>query len=822
MLLRFSLNWLNELTAKPLPALDKTVEALETIGLEISAINQTKPTFTDISVAEVLEVTKHPDADKLVLAKVNSGNSTFNVVCGAPNLKAKQKVAFARVGSALDVPGKGKLEIRKAKIRGQESEGMICSSFELGIGEDKSGILVLPQSWPSGKDLNDYLESDSIIELELPPHRWDLTGHLGLARELSVYLWRSKAKARSNSNIKPNKQASGVTIDKNAVQSCSRYLGGLFTNINIAPSPPQISWRLLNMGISSINNVVDITNYVCLETGNPMHAFDFNELNGRKIIVRFAGDRESVNALDGKKYDLRKGVDLVIADANRPVALAGIIGGSETSVTQKTRDIYLECAAFKRETVRQSSTFHQIKTDSSIRFEKGIDRDSLPIAFKRAKALLEDHAAAKQTEFEDRYPSKKKPVEIRFKTQDLKNILGCDISDKDVSSVLKPLSLKLDQKQKGSWRFTPETYRQDLELTEDLAEELLRHLGFDKIKSTKAHNVEAANSPKLSEQAKQQELLVKTIKTFSNSFSSFGFYEAMNLTLISKAELESVFGARASAQAIPIANPISNELDIVRTTLFPGLMKNWKRNVNRGKMFMRMFEYGQCHGLDEEKNHKSASMFCALAYGPGHPYPYWKLGGKETAFTKLDLIGIIDAIFDSLDISATKCPLENSAEIFTVSDSTSFRAGDRSIGFVSDISIAQQEHKARFPLLYAELDMDAITEILARKPANTFRELPKLQKITKDLAVIVSKDTKWDEISQCTSKALGKNIILVRPFDIYESPTIGEDKKSVAFTIEINPDIENSGKSLVQEEIQVLLNKVIKALETDLNAKLRE
>jgi len=809
---RYLLSWLSEFFPGEAPETGRIVEALDSLGLSVANVEEQKPTFSGITIADVLEVWKHPSADRLRMAKVTSGKETFQVVCGAPNLAAGQKVAFAPIGAKLQVPGKGALVIEKASIRNQESFGMICSAFELGIADNHDGILVLPQSWQTGQTLTQYIKPEIILDLEMPSHRWDLLSHQGLARELSIYFWRKEAKELSRNTAPQEFKSSSkpkVTIEVDAKEACKRYMGTVITSVSIAPSPAHILWRLKNLGIKTINNIVDITNYVLLETGQPLHAFDLDKIAGEEIQIRRAKNKEALLALDGKNYELSSDHDLVIADREKPLALAGIIGGELSKVTESTKRVFLECAWFEKGCVRKTSRRLGIKTESSYRFERETDIRLMDNVLERTISLITQSCPQSVCEGKiDVGASKKVNARIEFNTSDIEAILGFEPKAEDLNAILTALSESAKKTATNDWVVEPKSWRSDLKLKEDLAEEVLRFQGFRALDASKTWDARipvVTNTPKFCENFNHVQKLINDLLT---AYMGLGFQEVVNFPLTSAREINHFFSPAVLDACPEVIHPVSAELQYVRLSLLPGLFTNWKHNFNRGKRHIRLQEVGYAN---------SALNWAGLSFSKRSAHDHWQ-NPKSQPFSFWDFLGTLEALARKYQIEIQKENCAHNYFAFHSDLAMDLKIDGIHLGHLAEIKTSEtKEISEEYPMIYMELNLEALSQKIKLGPIQ-YRPLESLPPVNRDLAVVVDKKINWDQIKRVAQEAAGDYFSQTFPFDIYHGANVGENNKSVAFRVVLRPE----EKSFTQDQIQAILQAIIQALEKKLDAKLRK
>ncbi|MBI2070076.1 MAG: phenylalanine--tRNA ligase subunit beta [Elusimicrobia bacterium] len=813
--MRYLLSWIEEFLPQPLPSVDKTIEALEQVGLSVAAVDQHPITFQGVVIGEVQEVWPHPNADRLRMARVSDGAKTYQVVCGAPNLAQNQKVAFAPIGARLK-PGGQDLLIERRKIRNSESEGMICSSKELGLGDDHDGILVLPKDWTLGAPLDKYIRPETILDIELPFHRWDLTSHLGLARELAVYFWRACALEKFSGLPASAQDTVSVTITEDAAEACGRYEGLLLTGCQVKPSPWWIQRRLELLGLKAINNVVDATNYVTLEMGQPLHAFDWATIRGPRIEVRRAKQGEKLKALNAREYELLSS-DLVIADAERPVALAGVIGGEETGVTGATKDIFFECAWFSRSAVRPAARRLGLRTESSSRFEKETDIAALPAALGRVLELIQNSGGATVRSVTSVYPKPPAPAKIEFSPSVVGKILGLELGADELFSVLTPLCEETKKVSADEWVVIPRSHRGDLRLVEDVAEEALRYLGFSRVPGQEGYQARIPALTNLPDELKRgnRELSAH----FCDTFRGVGFHEAANYPLCGEKEINELCGESVLEKTARLANPVSADLSCLRPSLLIGLYRNWLANKNHPRQRVFLQETGYVHGRGDQAGPEpfvSESIWAAIAFG-SMVEPNW-LRQEKSPVGFWEMVGLVEGALGQLRISFERGETQDAFAAFHPGKRLAWLSCGKVIGCAAELATDESlDSKTNFPLAYAQINLDALGDCCRGIPELRFKAIPILGLIQKDLAVLVDEHIPWSSIEASVRQALGPLLEQIRPFDVYASPKLGKNKKSVALRLSLRP----KEKTPTQEEIQSWLEKAVGALKRDVGAELR-
>ncbi|MDE2237112.1 MAG: phenylalanine--tRNA ligase subunit beta, partial [Elusimicrobia bacterium] len=572
--MKISLNWLKDWLPLELDARELSGR-LTSLGFEVSSLEKRGPAFRGVVAAKILEVSKHPNADRLRLCLVDDGTSRLTVVCGAANVAAGQLVPLARVGATLP----GGRTLSAAKIRGVESQGMLCSAAELGLSGDHSGILQLPPT-PLGGELAETLgPADEVLDVEVTPNRPDCLSHRGLARELAAFLKLPLKQAPASTPPAPAGQCPQVSIE--AAKACPLYCARLISGVTVGPSPAWLAAKLEAVGLRPINNVVDVTNYVLLDLGQPLHAFDAARLAGPGLRVRFARAGESLAALDGKPYALSAEI-LVIADSARPVAIAGVMGGLETGVTEKTTSVILESACFAPPDIRRASRRLRLRSDSSYRFERGVDPEAVLEASERAAALIArlggKGSSVSAPGIAGAPPPAAKPIQAS--AERINGLLGSSFPEPQIEACLRGLG-RLHPEGPGRWLLAPRSYRRDLESAADLAEEVARLAGYDSIPS------QAAPVPPRAAKATPYESLARRCRS---RLSAAGLLEACNYDFVCEKTLR--LCGLSSAEAPRLANPVSDEWTLLRPSLLPGLLQNAAGNLKHGAAAVKLFELG--------------------------------------------------------------------------------------------------------------------------------------------------------------------------------------------------------------------------------------
>ena len=808
--MKISFNWLKEFIEIPYTP-ERVAEILTDTGLEVEGIEKiesVKGGLTGVVVGEVISCDKHPDADKLNITEVFIGSDKLQIVCGASNVAVGQKVLVATVGCTLYPSPEEPFTIKKAKIRGVESNGMICAEDELGLGNDHNGIMVLPKDTSPGLPAAEFFKfsDDFIFEIGLTPNRSDAMGHIGVARDLAAYL-----SFHNKTQIKVKNHQPKLLVDKHATSNlhvdivdpnCHRYMGVRISGVTISPSPEWLQQKLRSLGVSPINNVVDITNYVMRELGTPLHAFDASIL-GEKVVVRPAEPNEKLVTLDKVERSF-KGGEMLICDEKSPVCIAGVMGGLHSGVSEKTCDIFLEAAVFDMVAVRKTARLHGINSDSSFRFERGVDRTLTELAIHRAGSLILDIAGGtlssplidkQTTEFEE------KVVDIT--PEDINSLLGTSISDKELEDILCSLDFKIEKKN-TKWVVNVPLYRIDVVRPCDIAEEVLRIYGFN--------NVAIPERMHMSIQTRNgidQEDVRSTISEF---LVANGFLEAMNNSLTKGIYFQEIeFLQKEKASAVKLLNPLSQDLDYLRASLIPGLLENIAYNQNRQAVDLKFFEFGKSY--KEISGKYIEESWLTLAITGRKNEENWINDSKLTDFYFVK--GIVEKILVRMGLAAKTIFKPTEDNIFSEGLTGSIYKKDLiKIGQVAED--IQEYFGIKKPVFIVEINWKKFLQTLETVTI-AYTELPKSFVVRRDFSLLLGKEINFSEIEHISRKIDSQLLKNVNLFDVYEGEKLEKDKKSYAVSFHF----QHSEKTLTDNEIDSIMGKIRKALEQELGAQLR-
>lgn len=791
----FSYNWLKEYLEGVLPAEDLS-ERLTMSGTEIESVQRVGAAFTNVVTAEILTCEKHPNADKLSLCQVKTGSEELSIVCGAKNMKPGDKVALAMIGAELP----GGFKIKKSKIRGVESHGMMCSEVELGLKDTSEGIMILPPETPLGVDYGTILGSDYMMTAGITPNRADLLSIRGIAREASAV---TGAKFIDKSfpvveDGRPIGETASVAIDEGA--PCARYSARVVEGVKIGPSPDDIKTRLEAHGIRSINNVVDVTNLVLLELGQPLHAFDLDKLNGKKIIVRLAGEGERIETIDAKERTLGASM-LVIADAAAPVAVAGVMGGKGSEVSDATVNILLESAWFEPSAVRRASKMLGLSTDSSYRFERGVDIEGTVRALDMAAGLIAKLAGGKVANgVIDIYQKKAAPAPIDFRLKRAQDILSVDIGEKEVLDIFGRLGISTKVKGPGVIEAIPPASRMDLTMEIDLIEEAARIFGYNNIPAKLPVAELAPGGPG------ELALLRKKIK---NVLVGSGLTEVMNYSFISKDAFS--LGA-PQKEGVAIMNPLTEEQVIMRGSLLPSLLDNLKFNLSRKSEDVRIFEIApvfMAGGKLPQETQMAAGLTYGSRYESGWSFP------KETV-DFFDMKGVLERLFESIGIE--NAAFEKGAHHLMHPGKTAVvKLAGRAAGAFGELHPELWgRYDIRKPAYIFELELGALLK--AAGGPKRYSHLTKFPESERDVAFILGEDTPFRDISDSIKRIDAKHIEKVELFDVYYGGNIPPGKRSLAVRV----TYRSREGTLTYQEVEDMHGKVVKELKDRFKAEIRE
>ncbi|MCH4294256.1 phenylalanine--tRNA ligase subunit beta [Shewanella sp. 3B26] len=795
--MKFSESWLRE-WVNPAISRDDLSHQITMAGLEVDGVDAVAADFSGVFVGEVVECGQHPDADKLRVTKVNvGGDALLDIVCGAPNCRLGLKVAVATVGAVLP----GDFKIKKAKLRGQPSEGMLCSYSELGIDIESDGIIELPLDAPIGTDIREYLDlNDAVIDVDLTSNRADCLGMAGLAREVGV-LNRAEVSEPSWEAVVPATEQ-GIDISLSAPEGCPRYLGRVVRNVNVkAESPEWMKEKLRRSGIRSIDPIVDITNYVLIEFGQPMHAFDLAKIDG-KIEVRYGNGEEKLTLLDGSEITVPNDT-LVIADNSKALALAGVFGGEYSGVGEETQDILLECAFFAPLAIMGKARKLGLHTDSSHRFERGVDPELQHKVMDRATRLVLDICGGEagpvcEARADEFLPKAKQIVLRRAK---LDKTLGHVIPDSDVVEILSRLGFAV-QAEAGQWQVTTATYRFDMAIEEDLIEEVARIFGYNNIPN---------KAPIAALRMSDHKEAAISLKKVRGLLVARGFQEAVTYSFVDPKLQQLV---HPGEQAMILPNPISSEMSAMRLSMFTGLLNAVGYNQARQQGRVRLFETGLRFVPDDnaESGVRQQAMLGAVIAGPQSD-EHWSMESKTVDF--FDLKGDLEAII-GLTVAGTEFSFRRATHsALHPGQCAEILRNDRVIGYIGAVHpTLEKPFGLNGKTIVFELELDALltanlpaAQAVSRFPANR-----------RDIAVVVDETVAAADVIKVIRKVGENQLVGVNLFDVYQGKGVEPGKKSLAIAL----TLQDNTRTLEEKEIAEAVETVVSALKSEFNASLRD
>ncbi|UCH64896.1 MAG: phenylalanine--tRNA ligase subunit beta [Ignavibacterium sp.] len=800
--MKVSLNWLNDYVDLKDISTGEIVDSLTMSGLEVEDVVDQKEMYKNFIVGFVEKKEKHPNADRLSVCIVATGKESVSVICGARNVERGQKVVFAPVGTIIP---KGNVELKKAKIRGVESSGMICAEDELLLSEDHSGIMVLDPKLKEGTPIVDALNLDDVLmEIAITPNRPDALSHLGVARDLSAIFKKDLHLPKINlkeSNIDINDTASIEIADE---KNCPRYSSLVVLDVKVDDSPDWLKNKISSIGLRPINNIVDITNYVMYETGQPLHAFDLDRLNGKKIIVKSTKRKSEFTTLDSKERELLRDT-LMICDAEKDVAIAGVMGGENSEIYYDTKNVLIESAYFDPSSIRKTSKYMQLSTDASYRFERGTDPNNTLFAAERTAALIGEIADGKIAKGSiDVYPKMIEERIVKFRLRRLNKILGFNVSAEDSIQIFEKLGFGVKQLANEELKVTVPTYRPDIEQEVDLIEEIARISGY--------HNVPTIPRISITLDTKHDEtVLTNNVRDFSN---------ALGLSEIINNPLQPELLAKSTGDAVKLSNPLSMDMAYLRTSLLPGALSVVARNLNRGEKNLSLFEIGNVFNLKEDKSDinsfddfdEEEKIIFILSgkkverdwFSDTKEYDFYDLKGIVNSFlSKISLDNLLNDSYYSI--------YNNIYEFYLTKN---FK--DREVGLGGKIrsdvlkKFDIEQNVYCFEFNFSELKQIPVIQ-------NKYSEPLKYPKVFRDFAFVFDKTVLFDDVRNFIQVKSSKLLKNVNVFDIFESKELGQNKRSMAFELEYF----DMDRTLTEEEVEKDFEKLIKLVSKQFNAKLR-
>ncbi len=815
--MKISYNWIREylpeIATKPgmADSPQKLGSILTQVGLELESLykyEQVTNSLEGLLVGEVMSIEKHPGADKLKIALVNNGQGeTLQIVCGAPNVATGQKVIIAPVGTTIYPITGDPITIKKTKIRGEESQGMICAEDEIGVGENHSGIIILPNELVTGTLASEYYKtySDWILEIGLTPNRIDAMSHLGVAKDVCAYIsHHHKIQARPDSplgeNIKADSKKLAIKVEIENTEACRRYSGISISGIKVASSPAWLQNKLKSIGVRPVNNVVDITNFILHETGQPLHVFDADKIKGNKIIIKNLPAKSTFITLDNKQRYLST-EDLMICNGDEePMCFGGVFGGIGSGVTENTCNVFLESAWFKPSIIRKTSFRHGLRTEAAIRFEKGVDISNTVNVLKRTGLLIKKIAGGHfSSDIVDVYPDPKGPTEIILKNHYLKKISGKHYHQETIKSILKSLNFSIVKEGIDDITVSVPYSNPDVLLQADVIEEIMRIDGLD--------NIEIPSTIKMSPSIESDLFGASMKDKIASWLTGNGFSEIFTNSITNSR----YFDDDVLASTIKIINSLSEGLDVMRPTMLPTGLESISYNLNRKNNDLLFFEYGKKY-LTTGLGQYSEEEILALYFSGNSTVSTWQKTAQKTDIyflkgicnTILSLAGINDFQFSQKSHTAL-------SDSFIISDNGTIigEGGNVLPGILDEFSIKQ-------PVFYLEIHWLKLIEHSMKKKI-AFAEIPKYPQVNRDLSIVIDKTISYKVIENSIASLRLQKLTDIKLFDVFESEKLGKEKKSFAITF----TFYDKEKTLTDIEVDSIMDRIINILEKENNAEIR-
>ncbi len=814
--MNISYNWLKQYLKVDIDV-EEAAALLTGSGLEVEKVipfSSVEGGLEGLVIGEVLTKEKHPDADRLSVTTVNVGGEVpLDIVCGAPNVAAGQKVVVATVGTMLYPEGHEPFKIKKSKIRGAVSEGMICAEDEIGLGESHDGIMVLPDDVKVGTPAADYfeIENDFVLEIGLTPNRADAMSHIGVARDLRAVLREVKGGYEDLKLEWPDVMAysadlkeNPITIDVQDTEAAPRYVGLFIQGVEVKPSPIWLQNRLKAIGSRPINNVVDVTNFVLHEMGQPLHAFDADQINDNKVVVRSAKSGEKFTTLDEVERDLNEN-DLMICNSADGMCIAGVFGGLNSGVKEGTKSVFLESAYFNPVSIRKTAKRHGLNTDASFRFERGIDPETVVLAAKRAALLIQELAGGKLSGITDIYPNPIPHQKVEVKFENINKLIGQDIPEETVLSILDDLGIYVEKKIEGGLKLSVPSFKNDVTREADVIEEILRVYGYDRIVGSGQLRV-----PLIASDKKSPEQLRNLV---SDALTAQGFNEIMNNSLTKAAYMDKHFAEQGKVK-VDILNPLSTDLNAMRQTLLFGGLESVSRNIRHQNANCKFYEFGNLYEKNTKgewpyNEYRSLGIWLTGRWQPER----WNATAGNATFHHVH--GVVKSILNRLGINAI---LQDVSDKTTYAYGMEFVSKDGKLlaNFGSVNSNLLDAFDIEQEVFFADFDWDLVLQLSA---LNAFEvtELPKYPSVRRDLAMLVDKTVKYGQLEELAHQTERKLLKAVDLFDVYEGKGIPEGKRSYAMSF----ILQDANSTLNDKTIDKTMNRLQQRFEKEVGAELR-
>ncbi|MBS1510771.1 MAG: phenylalanine--tRNA ligase subunit beta [Bacteroidetes bacterium] len=805
-----SYNWLSEYLHEKIEP-EKLSKILTSIGLEVESMEpfeEVKGGLKGLVIGEVLECAKHPDADKLSLTKVNIGTGEpLQIVCGAPNVAAGQKVVVATIGTTI-YPASGEpLTMKKAKIRGAESHGMICAEDEIGLGTSHAGIMVLPADAVVGTAAAAYFNTytDIIYEIGLTPNRMDAMSHLGVAKDVCAYLSHhnkkeTPVKSPFKNNFKVDHQGLQMEVIIENTVACERYSGVSIEGVTIAESPLWLQQKLKSIGLRPINNIVDITNFILHETGQPLHAFDADQVIGKKVIIKNVAEGTPFISLDSKERKL-SAEDLMICNTEAPMCIGGVFGGLNSGVTVSTKNIFLESAWFNPVSIRKTSFRHGLRTDAAARFEKGVDISNTVNVLKRAAMLIKEIAGGKiASDVIDVYPAPKQKTEVALKYHYLKKLSGKNYHGDTIKNILTSLGFEMIKEGLDEMWVKVPFSKPDISIAADLVEEIMRIDGLDNVDIPQAITISPAVETLAHQTAYQEKV--------AGYLTGSGFNEIFTNSITNSA----YFSETVLNTTVKMINNLSEELNVMRPSMLETGLESIAHNLNRKNNTLRFFEFGKTYSTNGVGEYSESNHLCLYTTG-NKTDSQWNAKAQKTDFYFLK--GVVEKIIALTGLSINEWAVCDHEKL---TDCAEVKVKNEVVAVIGAINKKTAERfDCRQTVFTADIDWDKLMA-LNKKQTISFKEISKFPAVHRDLAIVVDKNVAYQQIEKTAFATKINRLKSVSLFDVFESEKLGANKKSMAVSL----TFLDEEKTMTDSEIDGMMNKIIGAYEKELQAEIRK
>jgi len=789
-----------------IPEPEKLSSILTSVGLEVESLEkfeEVKGGFEGLVIGEVTECIKHPEADKLSITKVNIGTKELQIVCGAPNVAIGQKVVVATVGTTIHPLIGEAVTMKKAKIRGQESYGMICAEDEIGMGESHEGIIILPKDVKTGSKASAYFTpySDWIFQLGITPNRMDAMSHLGIARDVYAYLSHHNKKSTAikspfKNNFKVDNQKLSIEVIIENQESCQRYSGVSISNIKVAESPKWLQQKLKSIGLCPVNNIVDITNYLLHETGQPLHAFDADEIKERKVIVKNLPEGTSFVTLDEKERKVNA-EDLMICNGKEePMCFGGVFGGINSGVKDTTTNVFLESAWFEQKSIRKTSLRHNLRTDASSRFEKGVDIINTVNVLKRAAMLIKEIAGGEiSSKVVDVYPNPKEKTEVVLKNHYLKKISGKNYHPDIIKQILQTLDFEVLKEGLDDIRVAVPFSKPDINFPADIIEEIMRIDGYDNVEIPSVITITPSTETTGYESAYKEKI--------ANFLIGLGFTEILTNSLTNSG----YYNEHILNNSVKLFNSISTELDIMRPSLLETGLECILHNNNHKNNNLLLFEFGKTYSTSAIGNYTEAEHLCLFASGNKNEQG-WR--DKESRADFYFIKGVCKRLFRLSGVEDVNFKVSN--------DITNAFINNELVAQISFVdSNKLEQFSIKEPVFFADINWEKLTA-LTKKIKIEFAPISKYPEVHRDISMILNKNIAYENVERLTKGLNISKLVNINLFDIFESEKLGMDKRSLAITFTFS----DREKTLTDKEIDAMINTIIVSYEKELGAEIRK